>query len=230
LDKPGSILHKGESMSYLLKKEIDKLKNSLLGLGAMIEERLDMTIEAIEALDADIAEKIISTDWEIDEAEVTIEEECLKMLALYQPVAIDLRFLIAMIKINNDMERIGDNAVNVAERIVIAAKEKEEIFSFDYMDMARKVKRMLKQSLDAFVNMDLDLAYKIRIMDDDVDKIKNQAYDFTKDVLKTHPGKSGYIINMFLISRHLERIADHATNIAEEIIYIIEGDIVRHTE
>lgn len=217
-------------MSYLLKKEIDKLKNNLLSLGAMIEERLDMTIEAIENLDADTAEKIIKTDYEIDEAEVTIEEECLKMLALYQPVAIDLRFLVAMIKINNDMERIGDNAVNVAERIVTASKKKEDIFPFDYMDMARKVKNMLKQSLDAFVNMDLDLAYKIRIMDDDVDKIKDQAYDVTKEVLKVHPDRAGYIINMFLISRHLERIADHATNIAEEVIYIIEGDIVRHTE
>ena len=217
-------------MSYLLKKELDKLKNNLLGLGAMIEERLDLTIIAIQNLDAKVADKIIRSDYEIDEAEVSIEEECLKMLALYQPVAIDLRFLVAMIKINNDMERIGDNAVNVAERIVTASKVKEDIFPFDYMDMASKVKNMLKQSLDAFVNMDLDLAYKIRIMDDDVDKIKDRAYDVTKQVLKAHPNKSGYIINMFLISRHLERIADHCTNIAEEVIYIIEGEIVRHTE
>jgi len=217
-------------MSYLLKKELDKLKSSLLNLGAMIEERFDMAIVAIESLDSDIAEKIIASDYEIDELEVAIEEECLKMLALYQPVAIDLRFLVAAIKINNDMERIADNIVNVAERIVVAAKEKEDVFPFNYMDMANKVKQMLKKSLDVFVNMDLDLAYRIRVMDDEVDKIKDQAYDVTKDVLKNYPDKAGYIINLYLISRHLERIADLATNIAEEIIYIVEGDIVRHME
>jgi len=217
-------------MSYLLKKELDKLKSSLLSLGAMIEERFDMMIESIETLDAGIAHKIIASDYEIDETEVAIEEECLKMLALYQPVAIDLRFLVAGIKINNDMERIADNIVNVAERIAVAAKEKKDIFPFDYMEMARKVKQMLQKSLDVFVKTDLDLAYKIRVMDDDVDKIKDQAYDVTKDVLKQYPEKAGYIINMYLISRHLERIADLATNIAEEIIYIVEGDIVRHTE
>jgi len=217
-------------MSYLLKKEIDKLKNNLLSLGAMIEERFDMMIESIKNLDTEVADKIITSDYEIDEAEVAIEEECLKALALFQPVAIDLRFLVAMIKINNDMERIADNIVNVAERVVVASKEKEDVFSFDYMDMAHRVKQMLHQSLDILVNMDMDTAYKIRIMDDAVDKIKDQAYDVTKDVLKSHPDKAGCIINMYLISRHLERIADLATNIAEEIIYIIEGDIVRHTE
>lgn len=217
-------------MSYLLKKELDHLKSRLLGLGAMIEERFDMMIESVDTLNADIAEKIISSDYEIDDEEVAIEEECLKMLALYQPVAIDLRFLVAAIKINNDMERIADNIVNVAERVVVAAKEHKDIFPFDYMEMARNVKQMLQKSLDVFVNTDLDLAYKIRVMDDDVDKIKDQAYDVTKDVLKNHPDKAGYIINMYLISRHLERIADLATNIAEEIIYIVEGDIVRHKE
>lgn len=216
-------------MSHLFKKELDKLKNSLLSLGAMIEERLHLMSGFIENKDAETAEKIITADYEIDEAEVAIEEECLKLLALYQPVASDLRFLIAVIKINNDMERIGDQATNVAQRIVTASKEKEDIFTFDYADMVRKVKNMLNQSLDAFVNMDLNLAKTIIEMDDEVDRIKNQVYDITKDMLKAHPEKAGYIINMFLISRHLERIADLSTNIAEEIIYIIEGEIVRHS-
>ncbi len=217
------------TMSYLLKKELDKLKNNLLSLGAMIEERLQMMSNAIEYRDPELAKKIIAGDYEIDEAEVAIEEECLKLLALYQPVAIDLRFLVAVIKINNDMERIADLAVNVAHRVLIASKEKENIFVFDYVDMARKVKQMLKQSLDAFVNMDLYLATTISGMDDAVDEIKNQAYDVTKNILRQYPDKAGYSINMFLISRHLERIADLSTNIAEEIIYIIEGEIVRHS-
>ncbi|MBF0233436.1 MAG: phosphate signaling complex protein PhoU [Desulfamplus sp.] len=216
-------------MSYLLKKELDKLKNNLLSLGAMIEERLQMMSNSIEYMDTEVAKRIIAGDYEIDEAEVAIEEECLKMLALYQPVAIDLRFLVAVIKINNDMERIADLAVNVAHRVIVASKEKEQIFTFDYMEMAMRVKQMLKQSLDAFVNMDLDLATTIKGMDDAVDRIKNQAYDATKSILRNYPEKAGYIINMFLISRHLERIADLATNIAEEIIYIIEGEIVRHS-
>ncbi|SLM30758.1 conserved hypothetical protein [Desulfamplus magnetovallimortis] len=216
-------------MSKLLKKELEKIKNNLLALGAMIEDRLQTMGYAIENMDSKIARQIIEGDHEIDEAEVAIEEECLKLIALFQPVAIDLRFLVSVIKINNDMERIGDLTANVAHRLLIASKEKERNFIFDYSEMATRVKHMLKNSLDSFVNMDLELARTIKGMDDAVDKIKNHAYDMTKVFLKEHPDKAGYAINMFLISRHLERIADMATNIAEEIIYIIEGSIIRHT-
>lgn len=210
-------------------RELDKMKKMILALGAMAEERVHLASKAVRRNDVAIAEKIIKSDYELDEMEVEIEEECLKILALYQPVAIDLRFLIAMIKINNDLERIGDEALNIAQRVEIIAKWDEPKMKFDYSTMADKTERMLKMSLDALVNMDTDLAFKVRILDDEVDEIKDTVYDKVKNAIDTHIGdRGGYLINLLLISRHLERIADHATNIAEEVIYMIEGEIIRH--
>ncbi len=215
-------------MARFLQKELEKMKKMILSLGTIVEERVHMAIKAIETKNADIAARIIQSDHEIDEMEVEVEEECLKILALHQPVAVDLRFLIAVIKINNDLERIGDQAVNIAERVDILAKSKVHDVFFDYSQMAQKAETMLKNSLDAFVNLDIDLAFEILAMDDEVDNIKHEAYDLIKEEMKKQPDCIGYLINLLLISRHLERLADHATNIAEEVIYLIEGDIVRH--
>jgi phosphate transport system protein len=217
-------------MARYLIRELDKIKKKILSLGALVEERVRMTSAAVDNRDAAVAEKIIDTDWEIDEMEVDIEEECLKILALHQPVAVDLRFIIAVIKINNDLERIGDQAVNIAQRVLTIAKRPEMKFVFDYSPMAEKAEAMLKMSLDALVNMDLDLAFKVITLDDEVDAIKKLAYDRIKEAIKQTPDRVGYLINLLLISRHLERLADHATNIAEEVIYLIEGEIVRHAK
>ena len=209
-------------------RELEKTKKMILTLGAMAEERLHLAIKAIRKKDASIAQKIIMSDYELDEMEVDIEEDCLKILALYQPVAIDLRFLIAMIKINNDLERIGDEAVNIAQRVGIIAKRDQPQTTFDYSVMAEKTEKMLKMSLDALVNMDTDTAFKVSILDDEVDTIKDKVYDHVKNAIDSHIDRGGYLINLLLISRHLERIADHATNIAEEVIYMVEGEIIRH--
>jgi phosphate transport system protein len=223
------LILKGTFMTKHFIRELDKMKKMILALGAMAEERVHLASKAVRKKDVMIAEKIIKSDHELDEMEVEIEEECLKILALYQPVAIDLRFLIAMIKINNDLERIGDEALNIAQRVEIIAKWDEPKMKFDYSTMADKTERMLKMSLDALVTMDTDLAFKVRILDDEVDEIKDTVYDKVKNAIDTHVGdRGGYLINLLLISRHLERIADHATNIAEEVIYMIEGEIIRH--
>jgi phosphate transport system protein len=163
--------------------------------------------------------------------EVDIEEECLKALALYQPVAIDLRFIIAVIKINNDLERIGDQAVNIAERLITITKSERlpEVY-FDYSTMGLKAQEMLRLSLESLINMDLDEAYKVVTKDDEVDRIKHEAYDRIKSAMAENPDKIGYLINLLLVSRHLERLADHTTNIAEEVIYLIEGEIIRHAQ
>jgi phosphate transport system protein len=215
-------------MARYLIRELDKIKKKILTLGALVEERVRIASAAVDNRDAAIAQKIIDTDWEIDEMEVEVEEECLKILALHQPVAVDLRFIVTVIKINNDLERIGDQAVNIAERVLTISKRPETDFVFDYLPMAEKAEAMLKMSLDALVNMDVDLAFKVVTMDDEVDAIKELAYDRIKEAIKAKPERVGYLINLLLISRHLERLADHATNIAEEVIYLIEGEIVRH--
>ena len=209
-------------------RELEKLKKKILSLGALVEERVYLAIKAIESRDPDLAKRIIRLDHEIDETEVEVEEECLKVLALYQPVAIDLRFIVAVIKINNDLERIGDEAVNIAERIQSIAKYPNISFHFDYTEMAEIAAAMLKQSLDALVNLDIDTAFRILTLDDEVDDIQSNAYSQIKQAMREHPKEMTYLINLYLISRHLERIADHATNIAEEVIYLIEGEIIRH--
>ena len=210
-------------------RELERIKAMVLSLGTLVESRVSMAVEAIDSANARLAEKIIQTDYEIDEMEVEVEEECLKALALYQPVAVDLRFLTAVIKINNDLERIGDQAVNIAQRVMILAKQVcRYSFVFDYSTMALKAQFMLKQSLDALVNMDIDLARTVLHLDDEVDTLKSKAYDQIKAAMADQPDCLSYLINLLLVSRHLERMADHATNIAEEVIYLIEGEIVRH--
>ena len=218
-------------MTKHFRRELENIKKKLLTLGSLVENRVQTVLKAIDEADADLAHQIIKTDHEIDEMEVDIEEECLKALALYQPVAIDLRFIVAVIKINNDLERIGDQAVNIAERLITITKsEGTHEFFFDYTTMGKKAQAMLNLALDSLINMDIDDAYKVVTKDDEVDRIKVEAYDRIKIAMKDNPDKIGYLINLLLISRHLERLADHTTNIAEEVIYLIEGEIIRHAE
>jgi phosphate transport system protein len=215
-------------MPALLQNEIENLKNRILSLGAIVEEHVTMAIKAVESKDSDLADRIIKADIKIDETEVEVEEECLKVLALHQPVAVDLRFITAVIKINNDLERIGDEAANIAERVVYLASRPPLKVSFDYKLMSDKTRGMLKNSLDALVNLDIDLAYKVRLQDDEVDDINQEIFEKVRESVIENPKRAGSFINLLSISRHLERIADHATNIAEEVIYMIEGVIPRH--
>jgi phosphate transport system protein len=217
-------------MSKRFRKELEIIKKRILTLSSLVEERVQQASRAVEDIDAELAQCIIKADYEIDEMEVEIEEECLKVLALHQPVAVDLRFIIAVIKINSELERIGDQAVNIAQRVEVIAKRPKPPFMFDYAEMGQKAQRMLKMSLDALVNLDVDIAYKVITLDDEVDRIKSDAYDQIKQAIKDLPERVGYYINLLLISRHLERLADHATNIAEEVIYLVEGEIYRHVE
>jgi phosphate transport system protein len=201
----------------------------ILSLGALPEIRVRQIRQALENRDDVVAREVIHLDYEIDEMEVDIEEECLKVIALHQPVASDLRFLIAIIKINNDLERIGDQVVNIAQRVITMAKRPVAPYQYDYSEMSDKAEAMLRMSLDSLVNQDIDQAIKVLHLDDDVDALKDAAYDRIKQALaKGMATDIGYMINLLLVSRHIERLADHATNIAEEVIYMIEGEIVRH--
>ena len=211
-----------------LQRQIDKLKKEILSLGAMVEDRFRKAIFAIQTEDLELTQIIIDTDFEIDEREIEIEEECLKILALYQPVATDLRFIVAVIKINNDLERIADYASNISIRFKTSFHDHRK-FKYDYTAMADQAAKMLEISLDALVQMDVDMANKVRGMDDEVNAMRNDAYASMKKDIRAHPEMVGEIINMYLISRHLERIGDHTKNIAEEVVYLIEGDIIRHT-
>jgi phosphate transport system protein len=213
-----------------LHKEMETLKKRLLSLGAEVEERLDLAVKAIDTRDQQLAKQIIRGDVEVDEMEVEVEEECLKVLALHQPVAIDLRVIIAALKINNDLERIGDLAVDIAERAQILATCKEIEFPFDFHGMSKRAKTMLQKSLDAFVNLDEELANEVCSLDDEVDDLHCEMFTNVEKAIEEHPENIQQLLCFSSVSRYLERIADHATNIAEDVIYLIKGDIVRHSK
>ncbi len=208
--------------------EIEKLKKRAVELGTLVEERFLMAVKAIETRDVGLANKVIDGDIEIDQLEVDLEEECLKILALHQPVADNLRFIVAVLKLNSDLERIGDLASNIAEHTASIAARTEIRIPYDYFVMFRKVQNMLKKSLDALVNMEGDLAYQVCSLDDEVDYLKRTMQSRFIQKVRSSPDDIEGWLHLFLTSRDLERIADHTTNIAEDVIYMITGRIHRH--
>jgi phosphate transport system protein len=208
--------------------ELTKLNKKLLTMSAMVEERVRKAAQIIETKDRDMIQTLIRTDYEVDDLEIEIEEDCLKILALHQPVAKDLRFLIAVIKINSEMERIANIAVNIAKRVQNISKLKHAgAVSYDFSKMSEKALLMLKKSIDALVNGDAALARSLFVDDDEVDALEDLCYEDIKVRIRNHPECPGYHINTFLLGRHLERIADRAVNIAEEVIYLVEGTLTR---
>lgn len=217
-------------MAQILERELEKLKKQIFELCAMIEENFQEVVQSLIEFDNDQAEKVIKHDDDIDNKEIEVEEECLKILALHQPVAIDLRFIIAALKINNELERIGDLAVNIAKRIVQIIKLKKIELSFDFNELLTKSMAMLHKSIDAFINFDTKTCYEVIAADDEVDKLNKKMFVIFKEGSKRNPEDIDILLHYLSISRCLERIADHATNIAEDVIYMINGDIVRHTQ
>ncbi|UCD11434.1 MAG: phosphate signaling complex protein PhoU [Nitrospinaceae bacterium] len=211
-----------------LQREIDLLKKKILSLGADVEESVRRSVRALATRDSALALRVIDHDIEIDQSEVDVEEECLKILALHQPVANDLRLIIAILKINNDLERIADLSVNIAERAVYLATQDKIDMPFDFPGMADRVQSMLKHSLDALVNADSALARDVCAADDEVDDMNREVYGRVEAAILENPGQLNRLINLLSASRYLERAADHATNIAEDVIYLVEGVIIRH--
>lgn len=215
-------------MTTHLQREIDGLKKKILVMGAEVEDSLRKAVDALVKRDQKLADDVIRCDETLDQMEIEIEEECLKILALHQPVAIDLRYVIAILKINNDLERIGDLAVNIAERAGYIACHAAIDLPLDFQGMAEITQLMLKRSLDSLVNLDTHLARQVRASDDEVDDMNRHMYDLIQDYIRQNPDRVAESIHLLSSSRHLERIADSATNIAEDVIYMVEGEIVRH--
>lgn len=214
-------------MSILLQKETDKLKKMLLSLCTMVEESLLDVMRSVIERDTYRATRVIQRDVNIDSMEIEVEEECLKILALHQPIASDLRFIIAVLKINNDLERIGDLAVNIAERVEILSKAQNGLL-FDFANMFEKAVLMLKKSIDSLVQLDTKLAIQVCASDDEIDALNREVFALCMSESQKDPAKIETLLQYLSISRNLERIADHTTNIAEDVVYLIEGRIIRH--
>jgi phosphate transport system protein len=217
-------------MTLHLQRAIERLKKRILELSAVVEDRVYQAVKAVDSRDARLADIVVKGDNSVDLMEVEVEEECLKMLALHQPVATDLRFIVAVLKINNDLERIGDLAVNIASRAQSLSKiTTPPLAHIDFQDVQGKVQRMLRKSLEALVNLDEVLAKEVCASDDEVDEINRSVYKQVISAIKEHPADVDRLILYVSVSRNLERIADHTTNIAEDVLYMIRGEIVRHS-
>ncbi|MCX7010286.1 MAG: phosphate signaling complex protein PhoU, partial [Kiritimatiellaeota bacterium] len=195
---------------------------------AQVEENVRQAVRAVTRRDAALAQAVIDGDTLVDQQEVTIEEECLKILALHQPVAHDLRFLVSILKLNHTLERIGDLSVNIAKRAKTLSEQPHFDVPIDFTPIAEKAPAMLHKSLDALINMDINLARQVGEADDEVDALNREIYARVKSLLRERPDDIETLIMLLNVSRHLERIADHASSIAEDVIYLIEGKIIRH--
>ncbi len=222
-------LHRKQSvMAKHLQRDLDSLQKDMLALAGLVEGAVHKSILALQTRDAELAREVIDGDGRIDNEENHIDEECLKILALHQPVAVDLRLIAAAMLINVDLERIGDLAEEIAERAIHLAEPPLLPIPERLQRMTDLTTMMLRQALDAYVNLNKSQAQAVMRMDDEVDRYNTEIIHETVDQMKQSPELIEAGLSMFSAVRHLERIADHATNIAEDVIYLIDGEIVRH--
>jgi len=215
-------------MTVHFQREIDHLKKQILAVGAVVEERIAGAITAVMQHDAELARQIIEGDDEIDRMEIDVEEECLKILALHQPVAVDLRFVVAVLKINQDLERMADLASNIAKRAEHLADLPKIEIPAQLAAMSKRTQDMVKHCLDALVESNVAIARRVCSADDEVDQHNRQMHVLIQDQMRENPTDIERLLDLLSISRHLERIADLTTNVAEDVIYTVQGDIVRH--
>ena len=215
-------------MAKHLHNDLNNLKEHSLALAAEVEESVRMAVKALDERNSSLASRVIDYDHTIDRKEVALEEECLKILALHQPVAVDLRFVVSVLKLNSDLERIGDLAVNIAERAQFLSGREPVAIPMNFNGMAETAREMLRKALDALVNMDIKIAREVLAADDQVDAINREMFVQVQNGIRQHPEQMESLIHLLSAARHLERVADHATNIAEDVIYMVDGEIVRH--
>lgn len=215
-------------MSLHLIRDLDALHHSVLSLCAMVEELVHRAVKGLGEPSAELADELAENDKEIDLWDVRIEEECLKMLALHQPVAIDLRRIAAVLKITGELERVADLGVHIAERACGMIGHLELRLPPKLTEMSHLSLGMLHRSIDAYVELNTELARKVRSEDDLVDKLNREIIDELIGVMQAQPKLVEPAMHLFSAVRHVERVADHATNIAEDVIYLVEGEIVRH--
>lgn len=216
-------------MTKHFERNLDHLKRGILTIGSLVEELMNKATVALIDRRAALALEILNGDDEVDEREVEFEEECLKALALHQPVAGDLRFIVAAMKVNAMLERMADLAVNIAERVVYLAQHEPIGAPLESIKlMVDKVRTMVRLSLDALVNIDTAVARQVIAQDDEVDALNAGLIRELLAMMTADPAVIERAVHMLLISRHLERIADHACNIAEDVVFMVEGEIIRH--
>lgn len=220
---------KSLGMSKHLRRDLDHLRKEILTVGSMVEEATEKALFALVERRPDVAEEVKRGDVEIDRKEVQVEEECLKVLALHQPVAADLRFVIAVLKVNNDLERVGDLADNIAGRAISLAEKEPLAVPEEILEMASRVRTMLRESLSSLVELDTKLARKVLDDDEEVDARHKKIFSILQGRMREDPERIDDLVQILSVSRYLERMADQATNIAEDVVFTVDGEVIRHT-
>jgi len=215
-------------MKTHFQRDMERLERDILYLGSLVEQATNKAILALTARRPELAEELIAGDDEIDLREVQIEDDCLKVLALHQPVAGDLRYLISAVKVNTMLERMGDLAENIAERALSLARLAPLAGAPDLTQLTADVRQMVKLSLDALVRQDTKLAREICQMDDAVDEMHHQICRELRDMMQQDSATVERALHYLVAARNLERIADHAVNIAQDVVFMVEGQVIRH--
>ena len=214
----------------IIAKELDRLKELVVRMSMYVESAIKDAVNALVERDDDLARKVIDGDHVINEHDVLVDEECIRILALTQPMAKDLRFITTAMKITTDLERLADNAVNIAERALELNKEPLLKPYIDIPRMSRISQSMVHDSIDAFINGNIELAKKTIMTDDIIDDLTEKIWKELMGIMTSDPATITRAVKISYVSKYLERIADHATNIAEDVIYLIGGKIIRHME
>ena len=215
-------------MTVHLQRDLDNLKKDIVHLGSLVQNSTQSVVEFLGTKSEQQLQDVLEYEDRINELEVDIEEHCLKVLALHQPVAIDLRFIIVIMKVNNDLERMGDQAVNISQRVKSLMDGPKLPISLPIDEMTNAVQKMVSLSLEALVSQDPAIARKVVDMDDIVDDLNAQTYDLIRETIQANPSLVNSAMSMATISSNLERIGDLCTNIAEEVIFMVEGQVIRH--
>jgi phosphate transport system protein len=215
-------------MYHYLEEEIDQLRTKVIKMGSLVEEQLDFAIRALFERNLELAKIVIERDEKVDKFDVKIDKLCQRIFALTQPVAVDLRIILSALKINNDLERIGDIAVNIAERAE-PLKDNLNILSEVGLDiMAEKVKIVMRKTIDSFVNNDHDLAFSVIKSDDIIDDLDRNIFNKLVEMMESDSSVIKPCAHCITLLRHLERLADHATNVAEEVVFLVDSKIIKH--
>lgn len=215
-------------MPIHFEREVNKLRQAVFSLSAAVQKNLQQAIQSMETQDKDLAQTVREADNAVDEMEIYVEEECLKILALYQPVARDLRFIVSLLKTDNDLERIGDLSRDISDLVIALCKRPGVVLPFDWKAMTEQVQWTVKSSLEALIHEDLPLAYEVCKAENEVDAMCEQAFTQVKAALLQGGDNIESLLDLWTIANHLENIADHAKKIAEDAIYNVSGEIVRH--
>lgn len=210
-------------------EELKSVKDRILRMGALVEEQIANAIKSLVERNSELAREVIVSDHRVNALDVEIDEECLRLIALHQPMARDLRFLTTAMKISTELERMSDLAENVSERAIELNQEPQLKPYIDIPRMAKHAQNMVKEALDAFVNMDSKLGRKVCGDDDFMDELNAQIFRELLSFMLEDPHTTSRAVRITFISKYLERIADHATNVGELVVYMVEGKIIRHT-